>query len=188
MERCRWSECDPLMIEYHDKEWGVPLYDDVRHFEYLSLEAMQCGLSWLTVLRRREVMRSCFDGFDPAKVALYDEADVARILATEGMIRSERKIRAIIGNARCFLEIQKEYGSFSDYIWSFTDGKVMRYPGHENGSFIVARNELSDLISCELRKRGFSYLGSVTVYAYLQSCGIINDHLEYCFRYGEAAQ
>lgn len=185
MKRCSWTGDDPLMIEYHDKEWGVPLYDDIRHFEYLSLEAMQCGLSWSTVLHRREVMRTCFDGFDPAVVASYDDSDVSRILSTEGMIRSERKIRAIINNARCFLGIQKEAGSFSSYIWAFTDGKVMKYPGHETGSFLVASNELSDVIAKDLRARGFRYLGTVTVYAYLQSCGIINDHLDYCFRYKE---
>lgn len=181
MERCAWTGDDPLMIEYHDKEWGTPLYDDIRHFEYLSLEVMQCGLSWSTVLHRREVMRACFDGFDPSKVSSYSDADVERILNTEGMIRSERKVRAIISNASCFLSLQKEYGTFSSYIWSFTEGKVMKNPAHA----VIASNELSEMIANELRRRGFRYLGSVTVYAYLQSCGIINDHLDYCFRYRE---
>lgn len=185
MKRCVWAENDPLNIKYHDTEWGVPLFDDERHFEYLSLEALQCGLSWITIIRKREALNKAFDGFKPAVVASYTEDDVERILSAEGVIRSEQKIRAIISNAKCFLAVQQEYISFSSYIWSFTDGKVMNYPGHADGSVVVSRNELSDEISKCLKRRGFKYLGPVAVYSYLQASGIINDHMDYCFRYKE---
>ena len=171
------------MIEYHDKEWGVPLFDDDKQFEFLSMEVMQCGLSWLTVLRKREIMRKSFDDFSPKTVSQYTDEDVARIMNTEGMIRSERKIRAIINNAKHFIEIQEEHGSFSDFLWSYVGFKPVEYPGHADGTVLVSRNELSDQISHDLKKRGFSYLGSITIYSHLQAAGLINDHYAYCFRY-----
>lgn len=185
MRRCSWTGSDELLIEYHDKEWGKPLYDDRMQFEFLSLEVMQCGLSWLTVLRKREIMRKAFDDFSVQKISLYNEDDIDRILNCEGMIRSERKIRAIINNAKAFLLIQKEFGSFSSYLWGFVGHKTVEYPSHTDGSAIVPSNELSDEISRDLKKRGFSFLGTVTVYSHLQAAGLINDHLNYCFRYRE---
>ena len=183
MKRFKWTGNDPLLIEYHDKEWGVPLFDDDRQFEFLSLEVMQCGLSWMTVFRKREVMRKAFDAFSPKLVSQYTDEDVFRIMNTEGMIRSERKIRAVISNAMHFIEIQKEHGSFSNFIWNYVDFKPVEYPDHADGTVLVSRNELSDQISKDLKKRGFSYLGSITIYSHLQAAGLINDHYDYCFRY-----
>lgn len=185
MQRCRWAEPDPLLMKYHDEEWGVPVHDDRKQFEFLTLEAMQCGLSWMTVLRKREIMRSVFDNFEPSRIAAYDEARISRIMETEGMIRSVRKISATINNARAFLRIQEEFGTFSAYLWKFTDNRTVEYPGHADGSVMVARNELSDTISKDLKARGFSFLGSITVYAHLQAAGLVNDHCNYCFRYHE---
>jgi len=182
--RCPWPGCDEKMLRYHDTEWGVPLRDDVGQFEFLMMEVMQCGLNWNMMIQKREIFRQCFAGFDFDKVAAFDESDVERILATPGMIRSPRKIRAIIHNARCFQEIRREFGSFSDYIWGFTGGKTWLYQGHEKGK-LPAKNGLSDRISQDLKKRGLKYMGSITVYSHLQACGIINDHCESCFRYAE---
>nr|WP_319472514.1 DNA-3-methyladenine glycosylase I [uncultured Sphaerochaeta sp.] len=183
MNRCSWTGENPLLVEYHDKEWGVPLHDDHRQFEYLSMEVMQCGLSWLTVLKRREVLRSAFEDFVVSKVAGYGDEHVDEIMKMEGMIHSPRKIRAIITNAKAFLLIQEEFGSFSSYLWGFTGNKTMEYPGHADGGIVIARNELSDMISKDLKKRGFTFLGSITIYAHLQAAGIINDHEATCFRY-----
>ena len=148
------------------------------------MEAMQCGLNWNMMIQKREIFRECFDGFDYQKVACYTEADVQRILETEGMIRSRRKIEAVIHNARCFLRVREEFGTFSDYLWGFSKGKTILYMGHQKGD-VPAKNGLSDEVSRDLKKRGFKYLGSVTVYSHLQACGIINDHMESCFRYRE---
>ncbi|MGE4584893.1 MAG: DNA-3-methyladenine glycosylase I [Sphaerochaeta sp.] len=183
MRRCAWADSNPLLAEYHDQEWGTPLHDDRKQFEFISLEVMQCGLSWLTVLKKREVFKEAFADFDVASIAGFDESNVDAILGMEHMIKSRRKVEAIIRNARSFLKIQEEFGSFDRYIWQFTEGKTLEYPGHAEGSVIIARNELSDAISADLKKRGFSFLGSITVYAHLQAAGIINDHLAYCFRY-----
>ena len=183
--RCNWADYDPLMAEYHDKEWGVPLFDDRKQFEFLSLEVMQCGLSWMTVLKKREALNKVFDGFEPGIVSRYDETKIESIMAFDGIIHSIRKVRAIVNNAKCFLRIKQEFGSFSNYIWHFTDGRSVEYPGHADVSVFVARNELSDTISADLKKRGFSFLGSVTVYSHLQASGVINDHMDYCFRYKE---
>ena len=182
MTRCPWCLINDLQIKYHDEEWGVPVHDDRKQFEYLMLEVMQCGLSWDTVLKKREIFRACFDGFDFDKVAEYSESDIEHILNTPGVIHSRRKIEAVIGNARCVRQIRKEFGSFSKYLWSWTNGKMLLYRGHELGN-IPASNELSDRISKELKKRGLKYIGSVTVYAHLQACGIINDHIRECDRY-----
>lgn len=172
------------MIKYHDEEWGVPLHDDRKQFEFLMMEAMQCGLNWNMMIQKREIFRKCFDGFDYQKVADYTEADIQRIMDTEGMVRSRKKIEAVIHNARCFLKVREEFGTFSDYLWEFSKGKSILYMGHQKGG-LPARNGLSDAVSGDLKKRGFQYLGSVTVYSHLQACGIINDHLQGCFRYLE---
>ena len=184
MGRCPWCTCNEKMIRYHDEEWGVPVYDDQKQFEFLMMEVMQCGLNWNMMIQKREIFRECFDRFDYNKVAEYQEAEIERILNTEGMIRSRRKIEAVIHNARCFQKIREEFGSFSDYIWGFTGGKTYLYTGHQKGE-IPARNGLSDQISKDLKKRGLKYMGSITVYSHLQACGIINDHLETCGRYRE---
>ena len=184
MDRCPWCTCNEKMIRYHDEEWGVPVYDDQKQFEFLMMEVMQCGLNWNMMIQKREIFRECFDRFDYNKVAEYQETEIERILNTEGMIRSRRKIEAVIHNARCFQKIREEFGSFSDYIWGFTGGKTYLYTGHQKGE-IPARNGLSDQISKDLKKRGLKYMGSITVYSHLQACGIINDHLETCGRYRE---
>ena len=182
MERCGWCLCNEKMTRYHDEEWGVPLHDDQKQFEFLMMEVMQCGLNWNMMIQKREIFRACFDGFDYNKIAAYGEADVERILSADGMIRSRRKIEAVIHNARCFQAIREEYGSFSGYLWGYTKGKSVLYAGHQKGR-LPAKNALSDQVSADLRRRGFKYLGSVTVYSHLQACGLINAHLETCFRY-----
>lgn len=187
MERCSWCLCNEKMMKYHDEEWGVPLYDDRKQFEFLMMEVMQCGLNWNMMVQKREIFRKCFDDFDYQNVAEYTEEDIQRIMETEGMIRSERKIRAVIHNAQCFMKVREKFGTFSDYLWGFSKGKVILYMGHQKGK-IPAKNGLSDKISRDLKKRGFKYLGSVTVYAHLQACGIINDHTEGCFRYQEVME
>ena len=179
MNRCPWCLINDLEIKYHDEEWGVPVHDDRKQFEYLMLEVMQCGLSWDTVLKKREIFRACFDNFNFDKIAGYTETDIVRILNTPGVIRSRRKIEAVISNARCIQQIRKEFGSFSEYLWSWTNGKTLLYRGHELGN-VPASNALSDRIGKDLKKRGLKYIGSVTVYAHLQACGIINDHVKEC--------
>ena len=187
MERCGWCLCNEKMVKYHDEEWGVPVRDDRKQFEFLMMEVMQCGLNWNMMLQKREIFRECFDGFDYEKVAEYGEEDILRILGTEGMIRSRRKVEAVIHNARCFRKVREEFGTFSEYLWGFSQGKMILYMGHQKGQ-IPARNGLSDRVSADLKKRGFKYLGSVTVYAHLQACGMVNDHWEGCFRYGEVME
>ena len=179
MNRCPWCLINELETKYHDEEWGVPVHDDQKQFEYLMMEVMQCGLSWDTVLKKREIFRACFDRFDFDKVAAYSEEDVERIMNTPGMIRSRRKIEAVIGNARIVQQIRAEFGSFSDYLWSYTRGKTLLYKGHKTGN-VPASNALSEKISKDLKRRGMKYLGPVTVYAHLQACGIINDHQKDC--------
>jgi len=167
---------------YHDTEWGIPVHNDRKQFEYLMLEVMQCGLNWHLVLLKREVFRRCFDGFDYERIARYTAKDVQRILNTPHMLQSPRKINAVIQNARAFCRLRKEEGSFSRYLWAYTDGKTLLYTHHEKG-FLPASNALSLCISRDLKSRGFTYLGPVTVYSHLQACGIINDHTEDCSRY-----
>lgn len=180
-EKCAWCQALEILEQYHDGEWGIPIHDDRRQFEYLMMEVMQCGLNWTMMLKKREVFRSCFDGFDYAKIALYDDRKVQEIMQTPGMIRSERKIKAVIGNARAFLKLREEYGSFDRFLWSYSGFKTLIYNSHQLCG--VSQNELSDAISLELKKRGFKYLGSITVYSHLQACGIINDHEAGCFLY-----
>ena len=176
---CQWKNSSAEMISYHDKEWGVPTHDDQKLFEYLLLESMQAGLSWALILRKRETLRSCFANFSPEKLAAFTEEDIERIMHTENMIKSERKIRAMIQNAKAFLALKKEEGSFDAYLWSFSGGKSLCYQGHEKGA-MPAKNALSEIISKDLKKRGFQYTGPVIVYSFLQACGVINDHEEDC--------
>lgn len=180
MAYCGWFSVDELQRAYHE-EWGTPLHDDRGQFEYLSLEVMQCGLSFGLVLKRRQVLRQCFDGFDYDRVAAYGEGDVERIMQTEGMIKAQRKIRAIIGNAQAFRQVRAEFGTFSDYLWAFSDNRSILYRGHETG-LIPASNALSERVSRDLKKRGFSFVGPVVIYSHLQACGIINDHDADCPR------
>ena len=184
MSRCEWCEINDEMVDYHDHEWGIPVHDDDRQmFEHLSLECLQCGLNWNMMLQKREIFRQCFDNFDYDKIAAYDEADVQRIMSTEGMLRSERKIRAIIHNARCYQNVREEFGSFCDYLWAYTDGKTVLYKGHADGSVPVS-NGLSARISKDMKRRGFKFIGPITIYSHLQACGIINDHAGDCPCYG----
>lgn len=184
MNRCPWCGSDPLCVKYHDEEWGVPVHDDRKHFEFLVLESAQAGLSWLTVLRKRENYRLLYDDFEPEKVAVYDESKVLELLGNAGIIRNRKKIEASITNARCFLEIQQEFGSFDTYIWGFTKEKPV-VNNWAQLSELPAKTELSDTIAKDLKKRGFKFLGSTIIYAHLQAIGIINDHLVDCFRYNE---
>lgn len=184
MKRCAWCCGDEIVEKYHDEEWGNVLHDDRKHFEYLLMEVMQCGLNWTMMLKKREVFRQCFAGFDYEAVSEFDEADIQKILQQEGMIRSRRKIEAIINNAERFRQIIQEFGSFDTYLWAFSDYKTFVYRKHQEG-FYEAKNELSDRISADLKKRGFKYLGSITVYSHLQACGMINDHECDCWKYSK---
>ncbi len=179
MKRCRWvDEKSDIYVKYHDEEWGVPVYDDRTLFEFLVLESFQAGLSWITVLKKREAFRQAFDNFDVNKVVSYDENKIQELLQNESIIRSRGKIAATISNAQIFIDIQKEYGSFSNYIWGFTNGNVIK---NNDDSFPVS-TQLSDTISKDLKKRGMKYMGTVIVYSYLQAIGIVNDHELSCFR------
>ena len=177
MERCPWCMCNEKMIRYHDEEWGVPVHDDRKQFEFLMMEVMQCGLNWNMMIQKREIFRQCFEDFDYERVARYGEEDIQKILETEGMIKSRRKTEAVIHDAECFLEVRKEFGSFSNYLWSFTKGKTILYAGHQKGR-IPAKNGLSATVSIDLKIRGFKFVGSVTVYCHLEACGMVNDHVE----------
>lgn len=183
MQRCKWAS-NELNIPYHDTEWGVPLHDDRALFEFLILEGAQAGLSWDTILRKRENYRAAFDNFDPAKVAKYGDKKVAGLLANEGIIRNKLKIASAISNAKAFLEVQKEFGSFDRYIWGFVGGKPLgnKFKGHGD---VPAKTEISDAISKDLKKRGFNFVGSTIIYAFMQATGMVNDHLTSCFRYKE---
>ena len=176
--RCAWCGTDPLYVRYHDKEWGKPVYSDQILFEFLILESAQAGLSWITVLRKRENYRKAFAKFDAQKVAEYTEQDVERLLMDQGIIRNRLKINSAINNARLFMEIQQNFGSFSNYIWGFLPDKkpiINTWKDHKNAP---ARTELSDRISLELKKRGFKFFGTTICYAYMQATGMINDHIE----------
>jgi len=175
MSYCNWDKTSKINQVYHDTEWGIPLHDDRGQFEYLMLEVMQCGLNWDLVINKREIFKKCFDNFDFEKVSKYSDADVERIMNTDGMIKSRRKIEAVINNAKCFLEVRKIFGSFSEYLWAFSENKTILYDKHELG-YIPVSNGLSDKISRDLKKRGFKFVGTVTMYSHLQACGIINDH------------
>lgn len=179
--RCSWCLGDPEYIRYHDEEWGRPVYDDKKLFEFLVLESAQAGLSWLTILRKREGYRNAFANFDPVKVAQFTEKDVERLMQDAGIIRNRQKIAAAIGNARVFLDIQKEFGSFSDYIWGFLPDRKPIVNNRSDQGTVPARTELSDRISADLKKRGFKFFGSTICYAHMQATGMINDHIQDCW-------
>lgn len=181
MNRCSWCESDDLYMKYHDEEWGVPVHDDRKQFEFLVLESAQSGLSWLTILKRRENYRLAYDNFEPEKVARYDSKKIDELLSNPGIIRNRRKIEASINNARRFLDVQREFGSFDKYIWEFVHDQPI-INSYQDISGIPATSPLSDTISKDLKQRGFSFLGSVTVYAHMQATGIVNDHIDSCFR------
>jgi DNA-3-methyladenine glycosylase I len=181
--RCDWALAgNDLYIRYHDTEWGVPVHDERKHFEFLVLEAAQAGLSWATVLNKREAYRKAFADFDPAKVARFGERHIARMLENAGLIRNRLKLASAISNARAFLAVQDEIGSFDDYIWGFVDGKPVRNRWRKQ-SDVPPSTELSDTVSRDMKKRGFKFCGTTIVYAHLQATGIVNDHLVGCFRY-----
>jgi DNA-3-methyladenine glycosylase I len=179
-ERCAWSLGDPLLITYHDHEWGRPVHDDHTLFEFLVLEGAQAGLSWLTILRKREAYRAAFDQFDPAKVARYDQRRVARLLEDAGIVRNRLKIESAIKNARAFLRVQEEFGSFASYQWQFVQGQpIVNRPASMKA--VPARTALSDAFSKDLKRRGFSFVGSTIVYAHMQAVGMVDDHIAGCF-------
>ncbi|QHI70030.1 DNA-3-methyladenine glycosylase I [Tichowtungia aerotolerans] len=182
--RCPWCQGDPLYVDYHDKEWGVPLHDDRRLFEMLILEGAQAGLSWLTILRKRENYRQAFDHFDCEKVARYTDHDIQRLLADAGIVRNRLKIAAAIKNAQAVLELKDEFGSLDTFFWRYVDGQPL-LNRWKNLSEIPARTDLSDIISKDLNLRGFKFVGSTICYAFMQSIGMVNDHLMNCFRYHE---
>jgi DNA-3-methyladenine glycosylase I len=184
LTRCAWSAVDPIYIEYHDREWGVPLHDDRKLFEFIILEGAQAGLSWLTVLRKRENFRRAFDKFNPEKIAGYRECKIAALMNDKGIIRNRLKISSAIQNARAFLGVQKEFGTFDAYLWHFVDGKPIQN-GWKSLKEIPARSEISDAMSKDLIKRGFKFVGSTICYAHMQATGMVNDHVVDCFRYRE---
>ena len=173
---------DEIYIRYHDDEWGIPVQDDRRHFEFLILEGAQAGLSWLTVLKKREGYRRCFANFDPKKVAKFSESDIQRLLKDAAIIRNKLKVRAAVTNAQNFLLVQNEFGSFNDYIWSFVGGRPIVNKWNEHGK-LPATSPESDRLSKDLKRRGFKFVGSTIIYAHMQACGLVNDHLTSCFRY-----
>lgn len=185
-ERCPWSETHPLLLEYHDSEWGVPVHDDRKIFEFMVLESFQAGLSWLTILKKRENFREAFHGFNPERVARYSGEDISRLLADGGIVRNRQKIEAAVVNAGVFLDIQNKTGSFASWMWGFVDGSpvINRW---QNQSDLPAETELSRKMSRELRSRGFRFMGPVVVYSHMQAVGMVNDHLAGCFRYTEVS-
>lgn len=183
MQRCGWAKND-LLVKYHDEEWGAPNHDDRKLFEFLILEGAQAGLSWDAILRKRENYRAAFDDFDSKKIALYDEAKCSEHLKNEGIIRNRLKIKSAVQNANAFLKIQKEFDSFDKYIWNFVGGETI-INSWKNSSEVPAKTEISDKISKDLKRRGFNFVGSTIVYAFMQACGLVNDHLVSCFRYDE---
>ncbi len=177
-KRCFWvDETSPLYVRYHDEEWGIPVYDDHKLYEMFLLETFQAGLSWITILKKREAFRKAFDDFCVEKVAAYGEEKIGELMQNADIIRNRNKISAAVKNAAVFMEIQREFGTFSAYLWSFTDGKIIL---NENDSFPV-KTELSDMVSMDMKKRGMAFVGSVTIYSYLQAVGVVNDHELSCF-------
>ncbi|MBT8255638.1 MAG: DNA-3-methyladenine glycosylase I [Bacteroidia bacterium] len=183
-KRCDWCGSDPLYVAYHDQEWGVPVKDDRILFEFLILETFQAGLSWITVLRKRENFRKAFDRFDYRKVAEYNENKIASLLQDSGIIRNKLKVRAAVSNAKAFMEVQEEFGSFKNYIWGFVEDQPIKNAWTIMAD-IPANTELSDRISADLKKRGFKFVGTTVVYAHMQATGMVNDHITACFRYDE---
>ena len=179
--RCPWAGTDPLYLDYHDREWGVPVHDDQQFFEMLTLEGAQAGLSWITILRKRENYRKAFAGFDPRKVARFDDAHVQRLLADPGIVRNRLKVAAAVRNARAFLEVQREFGSFDAYIWHFVGGAPIRRR-RATMKDVPPKTAESDAMSRDLKARGFTFVGSTICYAFMQATGLVNDHLVTCFR------
>ena len=184
--RCHWAQ-NELNIPYHDEEWGVPVHDEKKWFEFLILEGAQAGLSWDTILRKRARYQQVFDGFDPAKVARYDKQKVRELLKDEGIIRNKLKINAAIENAKAFLKVQEEFGSFDNYVWRFVDGRP-KQNGWKTHKRVPAKTPQSDALSKDLQKRGFRFVGSTICYALMQATGMVNDHLTICFRYADLSQ
>lgn len=186
LKRCAWVRADdPLYIKYHDKEWGVPIFDNDRLlFEFLILEGMQAGLSWITILKKRASYRKCFDNFNARKIAQYDKRKIQALMKNEGIIRNRLKIESVISNAKAYLEVKREFSSFSDYIWSFVEGKPIQNHWRELKS-VPSRTDISDKLSKDLKKRGFKFVGSTICYAFMQAVGLVNDHTTDCFRYRE---
>lgn len=180
--RCDWATDDPLYIAYHDEEWGVPIHDERHLFELLILEGAQAGLSWITILRKRENYRAAYDSFDVHKIAAYDEAKVQELLGNVGIVRNKLKVRASIQNAQAFIRVQQEFGSFDTYLWQFVGGKPAQN-ARRSMADIPAQTETSQTMSKDLRKRGFNFVGPTICYAYMQSAGLVNDHVTDCFRY-----
>jgi len=185
--RCSWSGSDPTYVSYHDGEWGVPVYDDQLLFEFLVLEGAQAGLSWITILRKRDAYRKAFAGFDPGKVARFGARDVKRLLGNAGIVRNRLKVESAIKNARAYLKVQEEVGSFSEYQWAFVDGKplVNRYRSWKE---IPPRTVVSDAFSKDLKRRGFTFVGSTIMYAHMQAVGMVNDHVIDCFRHRQVGR
>jgi len=182
--RCPWAGSDPLYIEYHDVEWGVPVHDDRKLFEMLLLEGAQAGLSWITILRKREAYRAAFARFDPLAVARFSSRDRARLLKDAGIVRNRAKVEAAIGNAKAFLEVQETFGSFDAYLWRFVDGTPVRHAFRAPGD-VPPSDPVAETISKDLKKRAFKFVGPTIVYAFMQAVGVVNDHLVTCFRYRE---
>jgi DNA-3-methyladenine glycosylase I len=184
VQRCEWAGNDPLYVAYHDEEWGVPQHDDQMLFEFLILEGAQAGLSWSTILNKRDNYRAAFDRFDPARVAQYDEAKIAGLLENPGIVRNKLKVRSAVQNAQAFLKVQAEYGSFDAYIWGFVGGKPITNQWGTLGD-IPAETDESRAMSKALKKRGFNFVGPTICYAFMQACGMVNDHTLTCFRHAE---
>ena len=182
--RCAWAGSDPLYQAYHDREWGVPVHDDRLLFEFLTLEGAQAGLSWITILRKREAYRAAFAGFDPEQVARFDEQRVAELLANPGIVRNRLKVASTVTNARAFLRVQEEFGSFDAYMWRFVDGRPIRNAWRSIRE-VPASTPVSDALSRDLKRRGFRFVGSTICYAHMQAIGMVNDHTVDCFRWQE---
>lgn len=182
VERCKWASGDPMLIEYHDKEWGVPLHEDRKLFEFLILEGAQAGLNWLIILKKRQNYRRAYASFKPSTLAQYDRSDIRRLLRDAGIIRNRLKIAAAINNARRFIEVQKEFRSFDRYIWQFTNGKPIRHQ-FRYLSQVPAKSRESEAMSKDLQRRGFKFVGSIICYAFMQAVGMVNDHTVDCYRY-----
>jgi DNA-3-methyladenine glycosylase I len=187
MMRCAWAGTDPLMVDYHDREWGVPARDDRLLFEFLTLEGAQAGLSWITILRKREGYRRAFAGFDPDAVARFGEAEVERLLGDASIVRNRAKVASAIGNARCLLAVRSECGSFADHLWDLVGGRPLQ-PARRSPGEVPAETPEARVISRDLRRRGFTFVGPTIVYALMQACGLVNDHVTACFRWAELSR
>ena len=185
--RCQWTGSDPRYVTYHDEEWGVPVHDDRLHFEFLVLEGAQAGLSWSTILNKRDNYRRAFDNFDPAAVAAYDEEKIAALLSDPGIVRNRLKVNAAVRNAQAFLRVQEEYGTFDAYVWPFVGGRPI-VNAWEHLRQIPAETDESRALSVDLKKRGFTFVGPTIIYAHMQAVGMVNDHVVSCFRYHEVNQ